>query len=86
MPASVNQNDNSYLFFKEGLATGIPPKVRAQGQVIRNFGMLPPAYWQEAQTTIPGSKKSGKQMSTPGPMKGGAPMYLGNQFTHGVMW
>lgn len=74
MPASLNQNDNSYLFFKEGLATGIPPKVRIQGQIIRNFGMQPPAYRQEAE------------MSTPGPMKGGAPMYLGNQFTHGVMW
>ena len=86
MAASINQTDSSYNYFKEGLAVGLSPAVRAQGQVIRNFGMLPPAYWQEAQTNIPGSKKRGKQMSTPGPMKGGAPMYLGNQFTHGVMW
>jgi hypothetical protein len=86
MAASLNESDKSYLFFKEGLAVGIPPKVRAQGQVIRNFGMLPPAYWQEAQMNTFKPKKNNRQMSTPGPMKGGAPMYLGNQFTHGLMW
>ena len=74
MPASINSDDNQYLQFKEGLANAMPSIVKTQGQITRDFGKLPPAYWTEAQ------------MSTPGPMKGGAPMYLGNQFTHGVMW
>lgn len=74
MPVSINKDDNQYLQFKEGLANAMPSIVKTQGQLVRNFGMLPPAYWREAQ------------VSTPGPMKGGAPMYLGNQFTHGVMW
>lgn len=60
--------------FKEGLANAIPSVVKTHGQIVRDFGKLPPRFWTEAQ------------VSTPGPMKGGAPMYLGNQFTHGVMW
>lgn len=28
----------------------------------------------------------GMYVSTPGPMTGGAPIYAGNQFTHGTMW
>lgn len=74
MPASINKDNAQYLQFKEGLANAIPSAVRTHGQIVRDFGKLPPAYWTAAQ------------MSTPGPMKGGAPMYLGNQFTHGVMW
>lgn len=74
MPASLNSDDQQYLMFKEGLANAMPSVVRAHGQIVRNYGMLPPAYWNEAQA------------STPGPMKGGAPIYLGKQFTHGVMW
>lgn len=63
-------NEQQYLLAKEKLA------LRGQasnkyGQIIRDFGKLPPAYLVA---------------STPGPMKGGAPMYLGKQFTHGVMW
>lgn len=45
-----------------------------QGQIVRNFGMQPPAYWLESLA------------STPGPMAGGAPILSGNQFSHGVMW
>lgn len=74
MPAKVNEDDNQYLMFKEGLANAISPVVKTHGQIVRDFGKLPPAYWTEAQA------------STPGPMKGGAPIYLGKQFTHGVMW
>lgn len=44
---------------------------KTMGQMVRNFGTLPPASYTA---------------STPGPMKGGAPMILGRQFTHGVMW
>lgn len=74
MPASLNEDDMHYLQFKQGLANAMPSIVKTQGQIIRDFGKLPPAYWTEAQA------------STPGPMKGGAPIYLGKQFTHGVMW
>lgn len=44
---------------------------KTTGQIVRDFGKLPPAFYTA---------------STPGPMKGGAPMLLGRQFTHGVMW
>lgn len=74
MPVSINSDDNQYIQFKEGLANAIPSIVKTQGQIVRDFGKLPPATWTDAQ------------MSTPGPMKGGAPMYMGKQFTHGVMW
>jgi hypothetical protein len=74
MPANLSEDDKQYLQFKQGLANAMPSIVKTQGQIVRNFGMLPPAYWTEAQA------------STPGPMKGGAPIYLGKQFTHGVMW
>lgn len=74
MPASINTDNAQYLEFKEGLINAMPSIVKTQGQIVRDFGKLPPAYWTEAQA------------STPGPMKGGAPMYLGNQFTQGVMW
>lgn len=61
----------SYESNKEQLANQMPSPVKVQGQIIRDFGKLPPAYWQA---------------STPGPMKGGANMILGKQFSHGVMW
>ena len=74
MPKSISKEEQNYLAAKEGLINLMPSSVKTQGQIIRDFGKLPPAYWTESQ------------MSTPGPMKGGAPMYLGKQFTHGVMW
>lgn len=63
-------NEQSYLMAKEKLAL----KGKASnkyGQITRDFGKLPPAYLVA---------------SRPGPQTGGAPMYLGRQFTHGVMW
>lgn len=51
------------------------PNLKVEGQIRRNFGMYPPAYWQEAQ------------MSRPGPMGGGTPINLNSkQFTHGLEW
>lgn len=61
----------SYESNKEQLSNQFPSSVKTQGQIIRDFGKLPPAYWQA---------------STPGPMKGGADMLSGNQFSQGVMW
>ena len=61
----------SYESDKEQLAKMMPSLAKTQGQIVRDFGKLPPAYLLA---------------STPGPMKGGAPMYLGKQFTQGVMW
>ena len=65
------KSNKSYQAKKEELSQREQPSKKTYGQVVRNFGMLPPAYMTA---------------STPGPMKGGAPMYLGKQFTHGVMW
>lgn len=51
------------------------PNLKTEGQVRRNFGMYPPAYWEQAQ------------MSRPGPMGGGTPINLNSkQFTHGLEW
>lgn len=78
MSAALNTDTNSHQEFTKGVSFEIiPPAVRAQGQIVRNFGMMPPAYWLEAQKS---------QMSTPGPMTGGAPILSPNQFSHGVMW
>jgi hypothetical protein len=63
-------NEQEYLAAKEVLALRGNASNK-YGQIVRDFGKLPPAYLLA---------------STPGPMKGGAPMYLGRQFTHGVMW
>ena len=60
-----------YEPLKEILATQMPTAQQTQGQIIRDFGNLPPAYMEA---------------STPGPMIGGANMLLGQQFSHGVMW
>lgn len=64
-------NEQAYLVAKEKLSLKGQPSSKFMGQITRDFGKLPPAYLLA---------------STPGPMKGGAPMYLGRQFTHGVMW
>ena len=64
-------NEQAYLAAKEKLSLKGQPSNKTMGQITRDFGKLPPAYWQA---------------STPGPMKGGADMILGKQFSHGVMW
>ena len=64
-------NEQAYIAAKEKLAIQGQPSQKTMGQVIRNFGTLPPAYMLA---------------STPGPMKGGAPILSGNQFSQGVMW
>ena len=63
--------EQKYLAAKEKLAQDGQSSKKFIGQITRDFGKLPPAYLLA---------------STPGPMKGGAPMYLGKQFTQGVMW
>ena len=74
MSAALNQSDSSYSNFNDGVVGSMTPAMVTQGQIVRNFGMQPPAYWLESQ------------MSTPGPMTGGAPMLSPTQFSHGVMW
>ena len=74
MSAALNQNDSSYSNFNDGVVGAMTPVMVTQGQIVRNFGMQPPAYWLESQ------------MSTPGPMTGGAEILNPTQFSHGVMW
>ena len=76
------------------IRTANQPAVDTHGQILRNFGMLPPQFWTRIQDLAwhPELHTRTKNrltatfpiLSTPGPMKGGAPMYDG--FTHGVMW
>lgn len=74
MAAELNQSDSSYSNFNDGVVGAMTPATVFQGQIVRNFGMQPPAYWLESQ------------MSTPGPMAGGAQILSANQFSQGVMW
>ena len=75
MSATLKSDTTSHQEFDKGVSFEvIPPSVVTQGQIVRNFGMQPPAYWLESQ------------MSTPGPMTGGAPILSPTQFSHGVMW
>jgi hypothetical protein len=74
MAASLNQSDSAYTNFNDGVVGAMNSAMVTQGQIVRNFGMQPPAYWLESQ------------MSTPGPMTGGAPILNANQFSQGVMW
>lgn len=62
--------EQEYLAAKEALALKGSASNK-YGQIVRDFGKLPPAYLVA---------------SRPGPQTGGAPMLLGKQFTHGVMW
>lgn len=71
MAVSLNDDDRMYRPLKELLAISMPTAQKTHGQIIRDFGNLPPAYLEA---------------STPGPMTGGASMILGQQFSHGVMW
>lgn len=70
------------------------PVIKTHGQILRNFGMHPPEFWTRVQNLSEHPELHTRtkrrllgtypELSTPGPMKGGAPMYEG--FSHGVMW
>ena len=77
MAASLMPKDGAYTNFNAGVLGAMSRDVVIHGQIVRNFGMMPPAYWLESR---------GSQMSTPGPMTGGAPILSANQFSQGVMW
>ena len=74
MATSLMPGDGAFTNFNDGVVGAMTPAMVTQGQIVRNFGMQPPAYWLESQ------------MSTPGPMTGGAPILSANQFSQGVMW
>jgi hypothetical protein len=74
MPVALNRTDGAYSNFNDGVVGAMNSATVVEGQIVRNFGMQPPAYWLESQ------------MSTPGPMTGGADILNPNQFSHGVMW
>lgn len=78
------------------ILTASRPITKTHGQILRNFGMYPPEFWNKVQglATHPGlSPKERAKLaevfpdpSRPGPMGGGAPISDGKSFSHGVMW
>lgn len=73
------------------------PALKAHGQILRNFGMYPPEFWNRAQR-LSGHPELSQRENTklayifpdparPGPMGGGAPVENdGNKFSHGTEW
>ena len=73
------------------------PVTKTHGQILRNFGMLPPEFWMRAQNLSghpdvdPQHRDRLSQMfpdpSRPGPMSGGTPVDpKSKDFTHGLTW
>lgn len=79
------------------IKTANDPSIKTHGQIVRNFGMYPPEFWNRAQrlSSHPEwdsemkEKISGRfpVMSRPGPMSGGANVNTNSkQFSHGLEW
>lgn len=73
------------------------PVTKTHGQILRNFGMLPPEFWMRAQNLSshpdvdPEHRDRMSQMfpdpSRPGPMAGGTPVDTeSTKFSHGLTW
>lgn len=90
--APLSAIDKKMLNF--AIKTREQPVTKTHGQILHHFGMYPPEFWTRVQSLMDHPQLhtrtkrrmlgSFPELSTPGPMKGGAPMYEG--FTHGVMW
>lgn len=73
------------------------PTIKTHGQILRNFGMYPPEFWNRAQRLADHPSLSQKEKtkleyifpdpSRPGPMSGGTPVKTdGKDFSHGMEW
>lgn len=73
------------------------PAEKTHGQILRNFGMYPPEFWNRAQRLSGHPDLSQREKTKlayifpdparPGPMEGGAPIKTdGKSFSHGVEW
>ena len=73
------------------------PVEETHGQIVRNFGMYPPEFWNRVQRMSGHPDISAREKeklayifpdpSRPGPMGGGAPVRTdGKSFSHGLEW
>lgn len=73
------------------------PVEKTHGQILKNFGMYPPEFWNRAQRLANHPDLSQREKtkleyifpdpSRPGPMGGGAPVKTdGKSFSHGMEW